>query len=64
MNIKTIEGNFDNQKLTSCLLIILRNLDQYHQKIVMHVLDIKGLKTENIKFWSLWEEDELVDVVL
>ena len=26
----------------------------------VHQLGIKGLKTENIKFWSLWEEDELV----
>ena len=60
MNIKTIEGNFDNPKVNELLVNHFKELRSVSPENSCHVLDIKGLKTENIKFWSLWEEDELV----
>lgn len=60
MIIKTIEGNFDNPKVNELLVNHFKELRSVSPENSCHVLDIKGLKTENIKFWSLWEEDELV----
>ena len=60
MIIKTIEGNFDNPKVNELLINHFKELRSVSPENSCHVLDIKGLKTENIKFWSLWEEDELV----
>ena len=60
MNIKTIEGNLDNPKVNELLVNHFKELRSVSPENSCHVLDIKGLKTENIKFWSLWEEDELV----
>ena len=60
MIIKTIEGNFDNPKVNELLINHFKELRSVSPENRCHVLDIKGLKTENIKFWSLWEEDELV----
>ena len=60
MIIKTIEGNFDNPKVNELLVNHFKELRSVSPENSCHVLDIKGLKAENIKFWSLWEEDELV----
>ena len=60
MNIKTIEGNFDNPKVNELLVNHFKELRSVSPENSCHVLDIEGLKTENIKFWSFWEEDELV----
>ena len=60
MIIKTIEGYFDNPKVNELLVNHFKELRSVSPENSCHVLDIKWLKTENIKFWSLWEEDELV----
>ena len=60
MNIKTIEGNFDNTEVNQLLINHFKELRSVSPKNSCHVLDINGLKTESIKFWSLWENDELV----
>tara|TARA_B100000945_G_scaffold230657_1_gene187054 strand:- start:44 stop:220 length:177 start_codon:yes stop_codon:yes gene_type:complete len=56
MIIKTIEGNFDNPKVNELLVNHFKELRSVSPENSCHVLDIKGLKTENIKFWSLWEK--------
>ncbi len=60
MIIKTIEGNFDNPKVNELLVNHFKELRSVSPENSCHVLDIKGLKNENIKFWSLWQKDELV----
>ena len=60
MIIKTIEGNFDNPKVNELLINHFKELRSVSPENSCHVLDIKGLKNEKIKFWSLWEEDKLV----
>ena len=60
MIIKTIEGNFDNPKVNELLVNHFKELRSVSPENSCHVLDIKGLKNEKIKFWSLWEEDKLV----
>ena len=60
MNIKTIEGNFDNLEVNQLLVNHFKELRSVSPENSCHVLDINGLKTESIKFWSLWENDELV----
>ena len=60
MTIKIIEGNFDNPKVNELLVNHFKELRSVSPENSCHVLYIKGLKAENIKFWSLWEEDELV----
>jgi len=60
MNIKTIEGNFDNTEVNQLLINHFKELRSVSPENSCHVLDINGLKTESIKFWSLWENDELV----
>ena len=60
MNIKTIEGNFDNLEVNQLLVNHFKELRSVSPKNSCHVLDINGLKTESIKFWSLWENNELI----
>ena len=60
MNIKTIEGNFDNPEVNKLLVKHFKELRSVSPENSCHVLDINGLKTESIKFWSLWENDGLV----
>jgi putative acetyltransferase len=58
--MKSIEGNFDNPKVNELLINHFIELSSVSPVDRGHVLDIPGLKNPNIKFWSLWENDELV----
>ena len=58
--MKSIEGNFDNPKVNEVLINHFFELSSVSPVDRGHVLDIPGLKNLRIKFWSLWENDELI----
>ena len=58
--LKSIEGNFDNPKVNEMLVKHFIELRSVSPEGSAHVLDIAGLKDPTIKFWSLWEDDQLM----
>ena len=58
--MKSIEGNFDNPEVDELLKKHFIELRSVSPEGSTHVLNIKGLKDSSIKFWSLWENDELI----
>jgi len=58
--MKSIEGNFDNPEVNELLKKHFIELRSVSPAGSAHVLDIAGLKDQSIKFWSLWENNELV----
>ena len=60
--LKSIEGNFDNTEVHNLLVKHFIELRSVSPKGSAHVLDIDGLKVSSIKFWSLWEGEELMGV--
>ena len=58
--LKSIEGNFDNPKVHELLVKHFIELRSVSPEGSAHVLDIAGLKDPTIKFWSLWEENDLM----
>ncbi len=58
--IKSIEGNFDHSEVNDLLKKHFVELREASPKGSAHVLDIPGLKVPSIKFWSLWENDQLL----
>ena len=60
--LKSIEGNFDNIKVHNLLVKHFIELRSVSPEGSAHVLDIAGLKSFSIKFWSLWEGEELMGV--
>ena len=58
--MKSIEGNFDNPEVNELLVKHFIELRSVSPAGSTHVLDIDGLKDQSIKFWSLWENNELV----
>ena len=58
--LKSIEGNFDNQKVHELLIKHFIELRAASPEGSAHVLDIPGLKVSSIKFWSLWKDDMLM----
>ena len=58
--MKSIEGNFDNSHVDELLKKHFVELRSVSPEGSAHVLDIKGLKDSTIKFWSLWEENQLI----
>ena len=60
--LKSIEGNFDNPEVNDLLVKHFIELRSVSPEGSAHVLDISGLKNPSIKFWSLWEKDELMGV--
>ena len=60
--LKSIEGNFDNPNVHELLIKHFIELRSVSPKGSAHVLDIAGLKDPSIKFWSLWETNDLVGV--
>ena len=58
--LKSIEGNFDNPEVYEFLIKHFIELRSVSPKGSAHVLDIAGLKDPSIKFWSLWEENDLM----
>ena len=58
--MKSIENNFDDPQVNDLLIKHFIELRSVSPEGSTHVLDIPGLKDPSIKFWSLWENDELV----
>ena len=58
--LKSIESNFDNPEVHKLLVKHFIELRSVSLEGSAHVLDIAGLKDPTIKFWSLWEEDQLM----
>jgi len=58
--MKSIEGNFDKLEVDELLKKHFIELRSVSPEGSTHVLDIKGLKDPSIKFWTLWENDELI----
>tara|TARA_Y100001970_G_C14033086_1_gene749637 strand:+ start:273 stop:728 length:456 start_codon:yes stop_codon:yes gene_type:complete len=58
--MNSIENNFDNTEVNKLLTKHFIELRSVSPEGSTHVLDIPGLKDPSIKFWSLWENDELL----
>ena len=58
--LKSIEGNFNNPEVHELLIKHFIELRSVSPEGSAHVLDIAGLKSPTIKFWSLWEESDLM----
>ena len=58
--LKSIEGNFNNPEVHEFLIKHFIELRSVSPEGSAHVLDIAGLKDPSIKFWSLWEENDLM----
>ena len=58
--LKSIEGNFDNTEVNELLTKHFIELRIASPEGSAHVLDIPGLKVSSIKFWSLWEDENLM----
>ena len=58
--LKSIEDNFDNPEVNELLIKHFIELRSVSPEDSCHVLDIAGLKDPTIKFWSLWEDDQLM----
>tara|TARA_S200000501_G_C20524313_1_gene612748 strand:+ start:160 stop:627 length:468 start_codon:yes stop_codon:yes gene_type:complete len=57
--LKSIEGNFDNPEVNELLVKHFKELKAASPEGSAHVLDIPGLRTSSIKFWSLWRNKKL-----
>ena len=60
--LKSIEGNFNNSEVNEMLVKHFIELRSVSPKGSTHVLDINGLKDPLIKFWSLWEDGQLMGI--
>ena len=58
--MKSIENNFDHPEVNDLLIKHFIELRSVSPEGSAHVLDIPGLKVSSIKFWSLWEENQLI----
>ena len=58
--LKSIEGNFENPEVHELLIKHFIELRSVSPEGSTHVLDIDGLKDPSIKFWSLWEKNDLM----
>ena len=58
--IKSVEGNFDHPEVNELLSKHFIELRAASPEGSAHVLDIPGLKDSSIKFWSLWENENLL----
>tara|TARA_Y100000816_G_C25874649_1_gene456446 strand:- start:197 stop:664 length:468 start_codon:yes stop_codon:yes gene_type:complete len=58
--LKSIEGNFDHPEVNELLEKHFKELRAASPVGSAHVLDIPGLKDTSIKFWSLWDNNNLL----
>ena len=58
--LKSIEGNFDHPEVNKLLKKHFVELRAASPEGSAHVLDIPGLRIPSIKFWSLWEKNQLM----
>ena len=60
--LKSTENNFDNSEVHELLTKHFIELRDVSPEGSAHVLDIAGLKDPSIKFWSLWEDNNLMGI--
>ena len=58
--LKSIEGNFDHPEVNQLLKKHFVELRAASPEGSTHVLDIPGLREPSIKFWSLWDKNQLM----
>ena len=58
--MKVVENNFDNAEVNHLLTKHFIELRSVSPDDSCHVLDIKGLKDSSIKFWSFWDNNQLI----
>ena len=58
--LKSLEGNFENPKVHELLTKHFSELRAASPEGSAHVLDITGLMVPSIKFWSLWQDENLI----
>ena len=58
--MKSIENNFDHPEVNELLKKHFIELRSVSPEGSAHVLDIPGLKVPTIRFWSLWDGNELI----
>ena len=58
--MKAIENNFDDLKVNELLKKHFIELRSVSPTGSTHVLDIDGLKDKTIKFWSIWDNEDLI----
>ena len=58
--MKAIENNFDDLKVNELLKKHFIELRSISPAGSTHVLDIDGLKDKTIKFWSIWDNEDLI----
>jgi len=58
--MKSLENNFDHPEVNHLLTKHFIELRSVSPEGSAHVLDIPGLKVSSIKFWSLWDENQLI----
>ena len=58
--MKSIEGNFNDREVNELLNKHFVELRSVSPAGSTHVLDIVGLKDQTIKFWSFWDNNDLI----
>ena len=58
--MKSIESNFDDPEVNELLNKHFVELRSVSPTGSTHVLDIAGLKDQTIKFWSFWDNNDLI----
>ena len=58
--MKAIQNNFEDKKVNELLKKHFIELRSVSPAGSTHVLDIDGLKNETIKFWSIWDDENLI----
>ena len=58
--MKSIENNFDDPQVNELLIKHFIELRLVSPVGSTHVLDIAGLKDQTIKFWSFWDNNDLI----
>ena len=58
--LTSIEGNFNHPEVNQLLTIHFIELRAASPEGSAHVLDIDGLKDQTIKFWSIWDNEDLI----
>ena len=58
--MKSIENNFAHPEVNELLKKHFIELRSVSPEGSTHVLDIPGLKIPSIKFWSLWENEQII----
>ena len=58
--MRAVENNFDDLKVNELLKKHFIELRSVSPAGSTHVLDIDGLKDKTIKFWSIWDNEDLI----